>query len=283
MRNLSLEDNTLRPLKVSEIVEGKIIGIGSSGLFVDLSPFGTGIIYKKEFYGADERHGNFKIGDKIFTKIIGPENEEGYFELSLKRAGEELTWKKLEELKEKNEIIKVVVSKANRGGLIVEIDEVSGFLPVSQLSAEHYPLVRPADESRTHIEGGENIKILWELQKLIGKNLEVKILDLDSREKKLILSEKAKDAQNLKEILKNYKVNDAVEGKITGITDFGIFLTFGPEKLEGLIHISEIDQKKASDLSEIFKIGQAVKAKIIKIAENRVYLSLKDVGKTKSS
>ena len=304
-----VENNILKPpIKIGEIVKGEIVGMGSSGVIVDLCPFGSGIIYKKDFSETNypdqvdssnkDNLKKIKIGDEIFVKIMEPENEDGYFGLSLTEAKKELAWKELEKIKEKDKIIKVKISRANKGGLMAEIAGIFGFLPLSQLSSAHYPRVK----------GGDTTKILEELQKLIGKTLEVKIFDLDPKQKNLIFSEKAKEVKNFKETLKDCKINDEVQGEITGITDFGIFIKFSlpsetlakeehsetekPKEsdslnqLEGLIHISEINLRyqnsavgvsKESDLSKIFKINQEIKAKIIKITEDRIYLSLKNL------
>ncbi|PIQ05224.1 MAG: hypothetical protein COW72_02925 [Candidatus Nealsonbacteria bacterium CG18_big_fil_WC_8_21_14_2_50_37_10] len=145
---------------------------------------------------------------------------------------------------------------------------IPAFLPVSQLESCHYP----------RVEGGDMAKILKELQKFVGKEMEVKIFDLSKKERKLILSEKIKEIERIKEVLKNYKVGEVVEGEITGITDFGAFVKFG-ENLEGLIHISELDWKIIEDPSEVVKVGEKVKAKIIEISGEKVSLSLKALKK----
>jgi len=179
-----------------------------------------------------------------------------------------LSFEVLKQKKEKGEPILVKILGANKGGLISEVSGIPAFLPVSQLSSDHYPKV----------EGGDKIKILRELQKFIGKALEVKILNLDPINEQIILSEKAKVFDKKREILKNYKIGDIVEGEITGILDFGAFLRFGQD-LEGLIHISEMDWKIIKDPSEIVKIGDKVKAKIIEISGDKVWLSLKALKK----
>jgi len=254
-------ESFLKPPKTGDIVEGKVIGAGSAGLYVDLGVFGAGIIYKKDFNRAGDVLKEYKEGNQIFVKVTGSENEDGYLELSFGEAQEEMAWKDLQEIKENNENIKIRVSKVNKGGLIGETAGVSGFLPLSQLSLAHYP----------RVEGGDSKKIIQELQKLINQTLEVKVFDIDPRQKKLIFSEKAKEVQSLKETLKNCKVDDIVEGEITGITDFGLFLKFSlsskeeETQLEGLIHISEIDKSQAENIYQSFKVGQEIKAKIIKI------------------
>lgn len=269
MKNLLEQNNLLKPPKIGEIIEGKIISKGRSVLFLDLGKLGTGIIYGKEFQEAKDTLKNLKIGDNIFAKIIELEDEEGYIELSVSQAGMELAWEALIQKKERGESLIIKILGANKGGLLTEISGISGFLPVSQLSSEHYP----------RVEGGDLTRILRELQKFIGKEMEVQIFDLDSKTGKLILSEKATKTERIKEILKNYKVGEVVEGEITGLTDFGAFIKFGKEGLEGLIHISELDWQLIEDPAEIVKVGEKVKAKIIEISGDKVSLSLKALKK----
>lgn len=259
---------------VGSLVEGIVVAKDRSSLFIDLGPQGTGIIYGKEFYQAKNTIKSLNIGDKVFSKIIELENEDGYRELSLMDANKEMGWKKLEEMKDRGDIIKVKISGVNKGGLLTDIDGMAAFLPVSQLSPENYPRIADSDKQ----------KILKELQKFIGKTLEVKILDLLAEENKLILSEKAKSEQELKKILEKYKKGDIVEGKITGIANFGVFIKFplsdvipaeASTELEGLIHISELDWQLVQNPAEIVSVGDTVKAEIIDITNNQVFLSLK--------
>lgn len=307
MKNILDKNDLLKPPRIGEIVEGIIIGKGRAATFLDLGAIGTGIIYGKEFYEAKDRLRGLKKGDKIFAKIVDLENEDGFIELSISSASKELAFDILTKNKERGEILKVKILGANKGGLMAEVSGMPAFLPVSQLASSHYPKV----------EGGEKTKILRELQKLVGKELEVKIIDLSQRNEQIILSEKAKEIDEKREILKNYKVGDIVEGEITGITDFGAFMKFSsladlsaetkkakvkalkekgsvsegkelpsPEvavdesfTLEGLIHISELDWKIIENPIEIVKVGEKIRAKIIEIEEGKVFLSLKALKK----
>lgn len=259
------------PLSVGATIEGKVVARDRSSLFIDLGINGTGIIYGKEFYIVKDVVKNLEIGDKVFAKIVELENDEGYRELSLKDATKEIGWQRLKDLKESGQIVNVRITGVNKGGLLTSIDGIQAFLPVSQLAAEHYPRVADADKQ----------KILKELQKFIGKTLEVKILDLLAQENKLILSEKAKSEEKTKEVLKNYKKGDIIDGEITGIADFGAFIKFplGTEQIEGLIHISELDWQLVENPTEVVKVGEVVKAQIIDINNNQVFLSLKALKK----
>ncbi len=263
--------------QMGSLVEGKVIAKDRSSIFIDLNLQGTGIIYGREFYEAKETIKSLSIGDVVFAKVVELENEDGYIELSLRDATKDINWQKLREIKDKEEIVKVKITGVNKGGLLTSVNGIQAFLPVSQLSPENYPRVEDADKQ----------KILKELQKFIGKTLEVKILDLLAEENKLILSEKAKAEQAIKEILKNYKVGDVVDGQITGIADFGVFVKFPITEgqkdenqdgiIEGLIHISELDWQLVQNPAEIVKVGEIIKAKIININNNQVFLSLKSL------
>ncbi len=265
MKDLLEQNNSVKPAQIGKIVEGKIVGKARSAVFLDLGPMGTGVVYGREFQEARDEIRNLKMGDSLFVKIIELENDEGYIELSLNQASDKITWEKLKEQKDEDKKFNVKIIGANKGGLLAEVFGVPAFLPVSQLLPEHYP----------RVEKGDSTKIVMELQKFVDQELEVKIFDLDARQGKLILSERAKEDEKIKEILKNYNVEDVVEGEITGITDFGVFMKFGEEGLEGLIHISELDWQLIQNPADIVKVGQKIKAKIISIAENKVSLSLK--------
>ncbi|MCX6721578.1 MAG: S1 RNA-binding domain-containing protein [Candidatus Staskawiczbacteria bacterium] len=255
------------PLSIGATVEGKVVARDRSALYIDLGILGTGIIYGREFYAVKDVVKNLEIGDKVFAKVVEMENDEGYRELSLRDATKEISWGRLKELKDSGQIVSVRVTGVNKGGLLTTLDGIQAFLPVAQLAPEHYPRVADADKT----------KILKELQKFIGKTLEVKVLDLLAEENKLILSEKAKSEEKTKEVLKNYKKGDLIEGEITGIADFGAFIKFG--EIEGLIHISELDWQLVENPAEVVKVGEAVKAQIIDINNNQVFLSLKSLKK----
>jgi small subunit ribosomal protein S1 len=265
-KTLKDKTNLIPPLTEGELVEGRIIGFGRSALYIDLSPRGTAMVYGREFYDVKNALKELKIGDTISGEIIQSENEEGYPEMSIKRGFRQKIWEDLIQKKEGGETIEVRVAGANKGGLIVKIEDIQAFLPASQLSFEHFPRVEDADKN----------KILGKLEDLVGQTLKVKVLDLGQKEEKLILSEKLEEMAKTKETLKKYQKGDLVEGEITGLADFGAFIRFGTNNLEGLIHISELDWGLVKHPSDIVKVGQKVKAKIVDIGrDGRVSLSLK--------
>ncbi|MFH1509643.1 MAG: S1 RNA-binding domain-containing protein [Candidatus Nealsonbacteria bacterium] len=265
------KNSLVKPLQIGKIVEGSLVGKGRSSVFLDLGNLGTGIIYGKEYQESKTQLKSLKSGDIVHAKVTELENEEGYVELSLSQASNELNWNIILKKKEEGEKMTVKITGANRGGLLAEVYGLQAFLPVSQLSPENYP----------RVEGAESNKILTELQKFIGQEMEVKVFDVNPKEGKLILSERAKETEKLKKILDKYKIGGVVKGEITGVTDFGVFLKFGDkeEELEGLIHISELDWQLIEDPSDIVKIGDKIEAKIISITNDRISLSLKTMKK----
>jgi small subunit ribosomal protein S1 len=198
--------------------------------------------------------------------VVEPENEDGYVELSLIKAMRQQSWKIVEELKAKNDVVPVTVKAANSGGLIADIHGIKAFLPVSQLSVDKYP----------HVEDGDKNKILEELKKLVGEELKVKILDFNQRDEKLILSEREVNDESVRKALEKYKEGDDVDVVISGIADFGVFVRLkdNPD-VEGLVHISEIDHKLIESPGDAVKVGEEAKARIIEIKNGRISLSLK--------
>ena len=262
MADLISKGNLLIP-KVGDIIEANVLTIKPPIIFVDLKNFKTGVILGNEMKKSPRQFKNIKINDGLTVKIIDLENEDGYVEVSLLKAGEEKKWQTIKEKLDNGEIIEAKVVKANKGGLMIDIDGTEAFMPVSQLSSVHYP----------RVEGANKQKILLELNKLIGQTLKLKIIDLDPREKKLIVSEKSAEEKKLKKALEKYAIGDIIEGTITGVVDFGAFVKF--DELEGLIHISEIDWQIIDNPIEFFKVGDKVKAKIVEIEGDKVSLSTK--------
>ncbi len=265
--------------KKGDIVRGKVIGFGPFSVYVDLGSLGTGIIFGKEYYQAKSVVQELKINSEVSAKIVELDNEDGYIELSLKEAHEKLGWDKVIEIEKNSETVTIRPSGANKGGLLAELYGIRGFLPLSQLALKHYP----------RVDNGDTTEILRHLQQLVGQELKVKIISADPKENKLIFSEKAVESKAIQELLKNYKKGDIVEGTITGLADFGAFIRFpfnkskkidGPEFMEGLIHISEIDWQLVHHPSEMLKIGDKVKAQIVDITpDGRVSLSLRALKK----
>ena len=257
---------SINPPKTGEIVKGTIIAQERSSIFVDLGAIGTGIVYGKEFYEIKDRLKDINEGDTISAKIISLENDNGYIELSVSGATRKLVWDELRESQENRTPINIKIMGANKGGLIAKVAGLPAFLPVSQLASAHYPKV----------VGGDPDKILKELQKFVGTDLSVRILNLKPKTGEIILSEKMAEIEMREERLKKYQTNQEVECDITGVMEFGIFVRFGAENIEGLIPVAQIDAARNQNLSEHFKIGNKITARIIEISNGKVFLSLKD-------
>jgi len=250
--------------EVGDLVEGPVISIEKSSVYVDLGPFGTGIIYGREFLAARDLIKKINIGDTVTAKVVEKENEEGYVEISLQEAREALVWSEAEDAINNKKIIEITPKEANKGGLIVEWQGIIGFLPASQLKPEHYP----------RIEDGDKNRILEELKKLVGKPLSVSVISAEPKEGKLIFSEKDLAQKERREIVEKYSVGDEVDGEVTGMVEFGVFVKI-EDSLEGLVHISEIDWGLVEDPKKIFKVGDKVKAKIIEVKDGKISLFLK--------
>lgn len=260
------EPNAVTIVKSGELVDAKYIGRTKHAHFFDLGRKGTGTVYGLELLNAQEALKNLKEGDVIVAKVLEQENEDGYVELSLTETNKQKAWQEIKNLKETGEVINVKIISANTGGLIAEINELKVFLPVSQLAANHYPKISDGDPG----------KILAELKKLTGQDLKVKIIDFNPKNNKLIISEREILDENIKEKLEKYKVGDVINGIVSGVAGFGIFIKFADDpNIEGLIHISEIDHKLIESPREVVKIDDLIKAQIIEIKDGRVSLSMK--------
>ena len=256
--------NLPNPPSIDELVEGPVISIDKGAVYIDLPPFGTGIIYGREFINARDIIKKINVGDIVAGKVVGIGGKEGYIEISLKEARQALVWSEAEEAIRDKRIFELQITDANKGGLIINWQGISGFLPASQLKPEHYP----------RISDGDKDKILDELRKLVGEKLPVTIINASPKEGKLIFSEKSPDTKDKENIVAHYALGDELVGEVTGLVDFGIFIKL-EEGLEGLVHISEIDWGLVENPKIMFKIGEKVKVKVIEIKDDKISLSIK--------
>lgn len=265
---LKAELQTVDWPKEGSVVEATLIKKLSRQAFFDLGRYGTGIVFGAEMQNAKEAVRNLKPGDKLPAKILELDGEKGYIELSLSEAGKQKLWQQVKDFAESGEVIKVKIAGANSGGLMAALTDIDlkAFLPVSQLSLDHYPRVTENDRQ----------KITEELKKFVGQELSVKVIDVNPRNNKIILSEREVLAANVKEILTKYAVGQVIEGLVSGIADFGVFVRFvDTPEIEGMIHVSELDHRLIDNPKEIVKVNDQIKVKIVDIKEGRVFLSLK--------
>jgi small subunit ribosomal protein S1 len=265
LKKLLTEGDFIKIPKVGDIVKGKIIDISRSEIRIDIESLTTGIVRGREFFDESSEYSDLKLGDEVEATVLELENENGEMELSFRSAGHQKAWDGLSFLRDGGQIVKATITDANRGGLMVRVGKISGFLPVSQLMPEHYP----------RVPGGDKNKILERLKSYIGKDFEVKIIDVNEAEEKLIVSEKASWEEKQKDVIASFKVGDVVEGKVTAVTDFGVFVEFGEEKLEGLVHISELAWQRIDNPSDFVQVGDTINAEIINIENSKIFLSMK--------
>lgn len=256
--------------KVGDILQGTIIEVGSNFALVDLGPLGTGTVLGKEM--RDGLAGGVKVkkGDTVSATLIDLENDEGSIELSIREASYDKSWEDIQMKLENKEVVPTKILEANKGGLMIEVNGVPGFLPVSQLGSEHYP----------RVEDGDKNKILELLKRLIGQELNVRILDADRINEKLIVSEKAARSEKERAAISSLKVGDTVSGEVSGVVDFGAFVKFPipdneKERVEGLVHISELAWQLIDDPRTVVRTGDQVSVKVIGIEDTRISLSMK--------
>ncbi len=261
---VDLFDKSQEPPKEGDIIEGHVLALDRARLYIDLPPFGTGVIFGREYMNAREVIKRVNVGDLVAAKVISTNTKDGYIELSLKEARQAIVWAEAEEAVKGKKPFELMVKEANKGGLILDWQGIMGFLPASQLKPDHYPRVTDGDKDR----------ILDELRKFVGTKLSVTVISATPKEGKLIFSEKGQDDTEKREIIEHYEVGDTLEGEVTGMVDFGVFVKI-EEGLEGLVHISEIDWGLVDDPRHFFKVGDKVKVKIIDIKDGKVSLSVK--------
>lgn len=252
------------PPTVGDLIEGPVVAIERGSIYIDLRPFGTGIIYGREYISVRDVIRKINIGDTVAAKIVDASGRDGYIELSLKEAKQALVWSDAEKAIKEKKVFEIAPSEANKGGLIMNWQGIQGFLPASQLKSEHYPRVMDGDKDR----------ILDELRKLLNEKLAVCIIAADPKTGKLIFSEKNQGEKEREKIVNKYNVGDIMNGEITGIVDFGVFVKV-EEGLEGLVHISEIDWGLVEDPRQLFKVGDKVKVKVIEVKDGKISLSIK--------
>jgi small subunit ribosomal protein S1 len=259
-----LEDKSwLKIPKVGDVVKGVIISLSKNEIRIDIEGYKTGVVRGRELFAEAVEYADLAVGQDVEATVIDLENEMGEVELSFRYAGQQKAWEVLRKFMESGELIDAKIIEANKGGLLASVHHVNGFLPVSQLSPDNYP----------RVSGGDKIKILEKLKSFVGTTMKVKVIDVNEREEKLIVSEKSVWEEAQKGVLDKYKLGDVVEGAITAIADFGVFVKF--DNLEGLVHISEIAWQRIDHPRDLVKVGEVVKAEIIGIEGSKIFLSMK--------
>ena len=265
--NVTMDDllagDGVKQVVAGEVVTGKLLSVRKHEVLIDLGAQGVGYVPRREVGYSRQ----LDLGDEVTASVVEAELDNGYSLLSLRKAAKDRGWEDVQERMDAGEIIDVQPYDANRGGMLIEYEGVRGFLPVSQLSAEHYPRVGSADKD----------EILQRLNSLIGQTLKVRILDCDRKTNKLIFSEKEAVKDGLAARFEKLAVGDAVKGVVTGVVDFGAFVNV--DGIEGLVHISEISWERVNSPADYVKVGDTIEAKIISIDKDRLSLSMKQLTK----
>lgn len=248
--------------KTGEIVNGTVVKVEKKNILVNVNDQFTGLVVSKEI-GNTIDLSSLTEGSKIEVMVLGDSVEKGLLILSLKRANQIRNITNLTKYFTSEEIIKVRPTEANKGWLLVDIDGLKWFIPVSQLTPIHYP----------RVEGADPEKILEHLNGLVGKEFTVRVINVDEAGKKIIFSEKAAISEGRKKALETLKVGDTVEWVVSGILTYWLFVTF--DGLEWLVHVSEIDWGHVNDPSKFAKVGQKVKVKVIGLDSDKISLSIK--------
>lgn len=273
-----LKNYSFPVLQSGDKIEGTVVAMDNNAVYVDLGNFGSGIIYGKEVKdGLGDNRKKLEIGSKIIATVVDLENEDGYVELSIREALREVAWNDLLEKKKNREVLTVKILEANKGGLLAMVNNISGFMPVSQLTAEHYP----------RVEDGDKNKIFEILKSYVGTEMRVCVLDAVKEDEKFIISEKEAYKDKERKFISEFKKGDVIHGEISGVVDFGAFVKFLPpskkdskderDLLEGLVHISQLDWKLIDNPRDLVKVGDKVSAKIIDINEERISLSMREL------
>ncbi len=269
----------LKGVKRWDTVEGKVVEVTAKALYLDLGAKTQGMVADKEYDAAKEYIRSMKPGDKVTGVVYSPENDSGYILISLKRAAADQRWGDLEERVKSGESLAVRVKEANKGGLLVEIDGIVGFLPGSQVGKAH----------------------AGNMEELVGRSVDVIVMEADRATTRLIVSEKAVsdagDIEARKKLMAKVKMDDVYDGEVTGVVPFGIFVKIPQDQktkikdqkdekesveqvnLEGLVHISELSWEKVDDPKDFYKDGDQIKVKVIGVdeASGRLALSVKQM------
>jgi len=249
--------------KIGEVVSWKILSISSKMILVDLNSQFTGIIAGSDMHSSIDDISVLKVGDLVESIVIWDDKDSWLTVLSIRKASQVKLIGRLHSNFDTKEIITVIPNEANKGWLLIDLDGIKWFIPVSQLTPVNYPRVEWANPER----------ILAHLNRLVGKPFKVRVINVDQDGKKIIFSEKAAVEEARGVALEKLKVGDQVDWVVSGILTYGLFITFNG--LEGLVHVSEIDWGHVNDPSKFAKVWDKVKVEVIGIDTDKISLSMK--------
>ena len=264
------KDLELKEHHAGDLVEGIVVSVSHGEVLLDVGAKSEGIISGTELVDTDNTHKNLKPGDKILAMVMQAENEQGYIVLSLKRAEKDRKWQIAESAFDDGSILEATVVEYNKGGLLVDCIGLRGFVPLSHLDRVHFT------EDIGKYAGGSDVELKETLDVLAGKTLKAKAIEVDRSKNRLVLSEK--DAMGTYSMearqkrLENINIGDTLEGVVTGIMNFGIFVDL--EGIEGLVHISEIAWEKVNHPGDYYQVGSSISVKVLGVDEESKKLAL---------
>jgi small subunit ribosomal protein S1 len=249
------EEIKSKPLAHGDIIDGVVVRVDPDEVLVDVGSKSEGVISARELgTHGDPDMVELQSGDHIKVFVLQPENEDGNVVLSLRRARAESVWLKAQDKQTSGEPIEADVREQNKGGLIVSIMGLRGFLPTSQVARAHSS----------------------NLEELVGQHISVKIIEVNRKRNRLIVSQKAAfdedRARQRSELFERLKVGDVIRGKVSGLTSYGAFVNLGGA--DGLIHISELSWDRIGSVADVLQVGQDVRVKVIKLDPEQARISL---------
>lgn len=266
MQDLMKHVSNYPDINVNDMIKGIVLFVAKNEVILNIPNIGLGLVRGKELYN-EEYLSSIKLGDELEAIVLDLDNERQMIELSFRAIGRDKIWTAIKAEYDGRSTVDAKIRDANRGGFLVRVQGVDGFLPASLLSPTH--AIKQV--------GIEDKSLVNQMKKYVGQIFKVKIISINEDADTLIVSEKGVSDELAKLKLSQYKVGTIVEGTVVGAVDFGIFIRFD-EDLEGLVHISEIAWKKVEDPRSEYKIGDKIKAKIVEIdKDNRINLSIKQL------
>jgi small subunit ribosomal protein S1 len=263
--------NTVSSFERDQLISGKILTISDREILIELGAKSEGIVYGKDIDALPKDvRSALKVGDEVYAYVVMPEDDNGNVVLSLSKAITEKDWRYAQELNDKQEAIEAMIAGFNKGGVIIKVGRLRGFVPASQLSLAHQRML-----------GDESLPPEQRFQKLVGQKALIKVVEIDRDRNRLILSERAasKEARNaLKDkLLASIEPGQELEGVVSSVKDFGAFVDLGGA--DGMIHLSEVSHQRIKHPSEILREGQKVKVKVLNVEKDagRIALSLKSL------
>jgi small subunit ribosomal protein S1 len=264
-RLLDEQDVQFKSIKRGDVVEGQIVHIDADEILVDIGLKSEGVLSIKELpatgYGSREE---LNVGDNVLVYVVQPETPEGHAIVSIKRARLERQWRIAQEQSDRGELLEAEVIDFNKGGLIVNLDGIRGFVPISQIL------------NLKREDNADNAETQQKLQSMVGRKLQLKIIEINRNRNRLILSERLAvqewRAKRREELLNELEVGEVRTGTVSNLANFGAFVDLGGA--DGLVHISQLAWSRVNHPSEVLKVGQKVEVQVLSVDKEKKKIAL---------